>query len=236
MSQINELGDEQLLTRLQSGEHNFVERKASVHRDVIKKNVVAFANTVKWPSEGVLYLGVEDKTGKPSGKLGDLTKSHKDIRTHIDECYPPIPYYTKVIRVDNQDVIAVVVTESHQTPHFTGKAYVRIGDQTSKASEDKIQELVENRLSKVRELKKWLGKQVTLYTRVKTVIMGRQREERISWTAQDAKLIDVNSFWLIWEENEEPFMRSSAPLQDITLNWDTEQQRLEVVFNSQTIE
>ena len=43
-----------------------------------------------------------------------------------------------LVNVDGQQVIAVVVTESTQTPHFTGKAYVRVGDSAIEVSEEKF--------------------------------------------------------------------------------------------------
>lgn len=188
------LTEDELRNRLLSGEHQFVERKPAAQKDVIQRVVVSFANSVKSPREGVLFIGVDDKTGKSTGKLKeDLGKAQQDVRGYLDQCYPPIPYYMTLVNADGQQVIAVVVTESSQTPHFTGKAYVRIGDSTIEASEEKIQELVEERLSKVRELRKWIGKQVTIFREGMGTAnkMGPFDEEH-------GKITEVTGHWLTW--------------------------------------
>lgn len=228
MSDYTHLTEEELLQRLLSGEHQFVERKPKINQWDIKQNAVALANSVKSPREGVLFIGVHDKTGKPTGKLPqDLGKAQQDIRGYLDQCYPPIPYYMTLVTVEGQQVIALMVTESTRTPHFTGKAYVRVGDSTLEASEQQMQELVENRLSKVRHLRSWMGQVVTLRQIVKETLRSHQgkvlREFEQLYT-YEVKLEEVNSFYVTWKHLTDD-AKASASLDRLSLDWDNKTNR-----------
>ena len=232
MTKQKQLTEEELLNRLLSGEHQFVERKPQVNQWDIKQNAVAFANTVKWPREGVLFIGVNDKTGKPTGRLPeDLGKAQQDIRGHLDQCYPPIPYYMTLVPVDGQQVIAVVVTESTQTPHFTGKAYVRVGDSTIGASEEKIQELVENRLSDVWELRKWVGRTVTVSSQFRSHKELRRGGSIPSIRYSDGEEIieEVSRFYIVLKSLSSS-EKWSVTLEQVTISWDTEKDRLRLIL------
>ena len=227
MADYQHLTEAELLARLLSGEHQFVERKPQINQWDIRQNVVAFANTVKWPREGILFIGVHDKTGKPTGRLPeDLGKAQQEIRLAIDQCYPPIPWYPAVVTVDGQQVIAVVVTESKQTPHFTGKAYVRIGDSTIDASEEKIQELVEERISIVRDLRQWIGKTVTFATkfRMRSRLQSTAHE---GWSEADGQIESVTPYFIVWKQLDSG-TKLSTSLDRVKLTWDTRNDRLKV--------
>jgi predicted HTH transcriptional regulator len=227
MTAYRQLTEEELLARLQSGEHQFVERKPAAQKDVIQRVAVSFANSVKSPREGVLFIGVDDKTGKPNGKLGDdLGKAQRDVRGYLDQCYPPIPYYMTLVNVEGQQVIAVVVTESSQTPHFTGKAYVRIGDSTIDASEEKIQELVEERISVVRDLRLWIGKTVTFATRI-TMRSRLQSTVHRYWSEDDGQIESVTPYFIVWKQLDSS-TKLSVSLDQVKLTWDTQKDRLKV--------
>ena len=227
MTAYRQLTEEELLARLQSGEHQFVERKPAAQKDVIQRVAVSFANSVKSPREGVLFIGVDDKTGKPNGKLGDdLGKAQRDVRGYLDQCYPPIPYYMTLVNVEGQQVIAVVVTESSQTPHFTGKAYVRIGDSSIDVSGEKIQELVEERLSVVRDLRQWIGKTVTFASKIRVGSRLRSSIDEF-WSEGDGQIESVTPYFIIWKQLASS-TRSSVSLDEIKLTWDTKKDRLKV--------
>lgn len=231
MNEYDQLAEDDLLIRLQSEEDSFVEKKANVYSDVIRKTAVAFANTVQWPNEGVIFVGVEDRTGRPTGNLGNTEQKQKEIRGQIDKCFPPIPYYIKVIKVDGHDVIAVVITESPCPPHFTGKAYVRKGAESCEASDDLLQELVEERLGKVRELRKWKNKVVTV-SREDMLTADRMGQ----LYREEGTLTEVTSHWIRWEvitseldSRGEEGEFSSVPLEYIKMFWDKYENRLHII-------
>jgi hypothetical protein len=138
--------EDELLERLKDKEDALVERKPTADKDEIRAAVVAFANTVKEPSTGVLFLGV-DTRGVPNGKLTNPDEVQRQIRNkYLPRCYPPIEgFQTYALRVGAKHVVAVVVHESRNRPHFTGAAFVRVGSETVPASEAKYQELIEER-------------------------------------------------------------------------------------------
>jgi predicted HTH transcriptional regulator len=83
------LTEEALILRLQSTEHDFVERKSRSDQGGWLQSAVAFANStpVGWPA--VLFVGVDDD-GKPQlapEKLEDLEKSVSDV---LEQAYPAI--------------------------------------------------------------------------------------------------------------------------------------------------
>ncbi len=51
------MSEEELLARLRQGEGPLHERKPTEDADEIRKTVVAFANTVRAPNVGILFLG-----------------------------------------------------------------------------------------------------------------------------------------------------------------------------------
>lgn len=218
-----QLTEQDLLDRLKSGEHNFVERKPKADPQEIKKAVVAFANTVRNPNEGVLFIGVEDKTGKPTGELGDMDSARRKTRKAIDSCYPPIDTYMRTFKVDGKDVIAVVVPESLKAPHFVGKAFVRVGDTSKEASDEQLQVLVEDRLSQARELRKWIDKQVTIYREDQGTanrLGGINKEHGV--------LKEVTAHWITWEELKTNILRS-VPLDGVRLFNDKKHRRLGLI-------
>lgn len=226
------LTDEELLIRLNSEEDNFVERKPSANSREVRRAVVAFANAVRDPREGVLFLGVSDKTKEPTGRLGDVEKTQRDVRNWIDECYPQIPYYARVLTIEEKHVLAITVTESKAGPHFAGPAFVRIGAESKKASEEMLQRLVEDRLDLVRRLREWEGKIVTVKeeSTLEMEFQARRGRPLITkrWSAFEARLIEVNPHWLVWQ-NIATSASESVSTREILLSWDTSGQRRLVI-------
>ncbi len=225
------LTDEELLIRLNSEEDNFVERKPSANFREVRRAVVAFANAVRDPREGVLFLGVSDKTKEPTGKLGDVEKTQRNVRNWIDECYPPIPYYARVLTIEAKDVLAIIVTESRVGPHFAGPAFVRVGAESKKASEEILQRLVEDRLDSVRRLREWEGKIVTIKEESTLEAQFQARQGRPftkRWATFAARLIEVNPHWIVWQSIETS-ASESVSTREILLSWDTSGQRRLVI-------
>lgn len=154
--------DEELLVRLADEEDALVERKSKAHRSDVCAAVCAFANSLRAPATGVLFLGVDPK-GQPTGSAVNPDKLQIDISSWITHCYPLIGgVEIHALRPQGKDVVAVVVPESRDRPHFTGPAFIRDGSQTREASREQFQMLVEDRSDLVWALKPWIGKRVSI--------------------------------------------------------------------------
>lgn len=150
------MNENDLLARLSSGhssETSFVERKpGSVNKTEIRREACAFANSTPDGEESVLFVGIHDKTGKPTGieNIESLQKKiHEALRV---ECYPPIAYMTREVLYEGETVLAVVIPSTERKPHFTGPAYVREGSSTRSASEDAFKDLLLSQVDKCREI------------------------------------------------------------------------------------
>ena len=147
---------EQLLSLLNAPEDAYVERKTDGNAREIRKTACAFANTVE-NQEGVLFIGVHDRTGKVIGVEG-TDSLQKTIRAALDDCYPPIKHTTVVLEIESKHVLAVVIPPSDRKPHFTGAAYVRVGSESVAASPQQLDELAASRNDKCRQILKLKGK------------------------------------------------------------------------------
>jgi hypothetical protein len=126
------------------------------------------------------------------------------------------------LKLEAHDVLAVVVPESRNSPHFTGPAYVRKGGTSEKASDDMLTELVADRLSMARELRKWLGKTISL------AAVTEQSARRLTFErVKEVVLKEVNPHWIVWERTSgDSSQLFSIPLGEISLQKDTERNRL----------
>jgi hypothetical protein len=151
---------QELLDRLANHEDNFVERKPkNVNRREIRKTVVAFANSVPEGRTGVLFIGVRDD-GRIEGV--DSTERQSEIDDICErDCYPPVKgVRMEAIRKEGRDVIAVVIPESRDKPHFSGQAYVRRGSKSVAASKEMFEDLITSRTDVGRLLLKLKGSEV----------------------------------------------------------------------------
>jgi hypothetical protein len=144
-----------VLKRLKNPEDRFVERKPEgVSSEDIRKTLVAFANSVEDGEAGLLFLGVSDDgkvtgvsdTDKLQKRIGDLAENH---------CYPPIKVNSQVIVEDEKHIVGVIVPSSRNKPHFSGQAYVRVGSESRRASEEMFTALITSRTDQGRLLLKY---------------------------------------------------------------------------------
>lgn len=163
------LGDEvpympndELISRLKNEEDNFVERKpANPKRGDIRKTVVAFANSLSEGRTGVLFIGVRDD-GRIEG-VPNPDKLQKTVREVCEqECYPPVQFSTEVLSTPGGAVLAVIILESSNKPHFSGPAFVRRGSESVAASQEVFDELIYSRNSKCAAILKLKGQIVTV--------------------------------------------------------------------------
>lgn len=151
--------DEDLQALVRGGEGSRVEFKTTAHRDDVKQAVVAFANTIREPDHGVLFIGV--KADATIVGVPNPDEVQKKIRIWIGECYPLIEgWEIKNLVVKDRVVLAVIVPESRTSPHFTGPAYVRKGSENVKASAVMYEQLMVDHVSAARHLRPWVGKEI----------------------------------------------------------------------------
>ena len=155
-----ELTDADLLARLNNKEDISVERKSSGDsRDWIK-TVVAFANSAPVGQPAVLFIGVKDD-GTVEG-TANLDSLQKTFSKKIRDAHPPIQTFSKVLRHEGKEFLAVIIPGSLERPHFAGHSYVRVGSETRDASEEQFKELIAQRTSKTRYILEWKDKEITI--------------------------------------------------------------------------
>jgi hypothetical protein len=158
------LTDEDIIARLTAVEDATVERKTSSdNRDWIKA-AVAFSNTLENDQPGVLFVGLYDD-GRIEDK-GQDSKYFENLQNRVNgelsNINPPI-YTTVLVREkEGKKFLAVVIYGSPNRPHFAGKSYRRDGTKTVDASEENIKQFITLRSSKVAEIIKWKGQEITL--------------------------------------------------------------------------
>lgn len=140
-----------LLARLRNHEDNLVERKPPrVNASEIRGTIVSFANSVRSGATGVLFVGVHD-SGQILG-VESPDELQKTVRHQCENvCFPPIvfSFSSVVLQVEGRDVLAIVIPESTNRPHFAGSAFVRRGSESVNASREVFDELIARRHSKV---------------------------------------------------------------------------------------
>ena len=125
------------------------------------KTAVAFANSCPVGQPGILYVGVENNGDiKRQADGYDFEKLQKSIGGKIGEAWPPIYFVSRILDKDGIEFVAVMIYGSPKRPHFSGRAWVRIGPETKDASEVEHDNLIAQRSSKVRFLQRLVGKLV----------------------------------------------------------------------------
>ncbi len=214
------MNESDLLRRLHSTEHTFVERKTTGDSKDWLKTVVAFANTLEPNQEGVLFIGATD-SGHIQASSPDLDKLQKTFSEKMQSAYPPIYYTTQTVNEDGKECLAVIVPGSPSKPHFAGPLYVRDGSKTVKADLEKYEFMLASRLDKVRELEKWIGKSIT----VRTFSRGQGVGYVLHQSEEEAKLISVNQFFItIYFRNA----NWSYSLKRFEITFDNKANRLEI--------
>jgi len=150
----------------------------------------------------------------------NLDKLQMSISEQIKKAYPTILYFQQVIHPEGGDVVAVEIWGSESRPHFAGPSYVRDGSITRNASEAEFQQLVDRRSSKVEELRRWLEKEITVYTLKDPRVGGERFTHRY-----DGVVKNVNQWWVTIDMH--PKMTAFA-LRRVELSFDHERERLSI--------
>jgi hypothetical protein len=217
-------------------EDNLLERKVESDLKDLLKTLVAFANSVRPGHVATILIGEKDD-GTIAG-VGNPDKIQQTVRRECDKIYPAIVWRSSVYERERHFCVRVEIEYSGETPHFGGPAWVRQGSSTVAASEEVFQKLIDVRLGMVRELSKWLDKEVTIYGDSSTVPPSRKPDPPFSfgqlfahrWPHEcTGKLVFVNSFWVTLQ-NEHGENRSE-PLSKLTLTYDDKKDQLKIVIS-----
>lgn len=142
-------------------EDNLLERKLESDLKDLQKTLVAFANSVKPDHVATIFIG--ERNDNTVVGVTDPDSIQKRVRKECENVYPEISWRSKVYEKDGKYCVRVEIEYSGDTPHFAGPAWVRRGSSTEKATEEMFQRLIDIRSGIVRELSKWLDKEITIH-------------------------------------------------------------------------
>lgn len=210
-------------------EDNLLERKVESDLKDLLKTLVAFSNSVSPGHTAIILIGEKDDGSVQGVKNPDNIQ--KKVRETCDKIYPPILWRSSVYEKNSVSCVRVEIEYDGETPHFGGAAWVRRGSITQHASEEAFQKLIDFRLSKTRELAKWIDKEITVEPDLGETIHTHQgRSDRIiprlRHSRYKATLRHANSFWTTFEYNDQ---RHSEPLDKILLSWDDKDNVLKIM-------
>jgi predicted HTH transcriptional regulator len=209
-----------LLRLLHSAEHTFVERKTVGDTRDIAKTVVAFANTLPYDQEGVLFVGATD-AGEIEAHSSSLDEIQRKLSEKAKSIYPDVYFTTKTVQEGGKECLAVMVPGSPSRPHFAGQLFVRDGSRTVIANTERYESMLAARIAKTYELQKWEGKPVT----VRTLTRQSGIAYMINETKQQGHLVAANQFYLTLDMGNR---KVSHPLNKVEISYDHGAQRLEL--------
>lgn len=199
--------DDELLTKLADTEHQYIERKPIGSAKGWLKTMVAFANSCPVGYPGFLFIGVDDKGNvQRHTRPPNFEEIQKEVSRVISHAFPPIYHYSQTVRKNGLELIVATVLGSEKRPHFSGKAYIRVGPETKEASDEMVDVLVAERSSKIRALRKMIGTTVIWY-------------DTGSITRHNVCVTDCDQFVLFAEGQN---FKRCFPLDSITISYEPE--------------
>ena len=140
--------DSQLLSYVTEDESHWIERKESfIDKEKICKTVCAFANDLANSNKpGIVWIGVRNDGVISGVEVTDkLLLKIDQIRT--DGRIQPLPSIsTRTLRIDDKDVIAIVVAPSSLPPvSFDGRIWIRQAASTQQGNHEDERQLNEKR-------------------------------------------------------------------------------------------
>jgi hypothetical protein len=225
---IIEMSDEDLFSRLNNFEDQFVERKTVADLNDSLKTVVAFANSAPIGMPCILYVGVKDD-GQFEDKQHNYDSVQKTLNRLLQKIYPRAAYFPKLITNGVNTALAVIVPGSEHRPHFSGPSYIRRGSETFEASQSQFDSLIEMRSGKVYRLMQHIGKHVTV---INMSLLGNGTFMRGNWSTVPT-IVDCNEFWVTLQSPGQP--QQSFGLRDVELNYDNQRNRLQLEITTRQI-
>ncbi|MGA2648319.1 MAG: ATP-binding protein [Candidatus Sulfotelmatobacter sp.] len=212
-----DLNESDLLARMKNFEDHLVERKTVKDEKDWKKTAVAFANSVPVGLPAVLYIGVRNN-GEIETPQHNLDEVQKKFNARMRRVYPRIAYVPKIVSENGRQALAVVIPGSELRPHFAGLAYVRVGSQSSEASEQQFSLLIAQRSSMAARILAFKGKRVTVLNFVPNGMSSQWQERTI--------VVDCDQFYVTLQTNSD--RPQSFPLSRLELNFDNSRNDLQL--------
>jgi len=203
-----------------------LERKVESDLKDLLKTLVAFANSVRPDHVATILIGETDD-GTAVGVTNPQNIQDR-VRKECEKIYPEIIWRSTVYEMNGKHCVSVEVEYSGDTPHFGGIAWIRRGNATIKAPDEIFQRLIELRLGPVRELSKWIGKEILIEGdegQFPPALSGGGQNPR--WPrAEFVTLLSANHYWITFQKGS---LRLSEPLEKITLSFNNQRSCLSVL-------
>lgn len=143
----------------------------------------------------------------------------RKVSEELNRIYPPIYPQMKVMTKDKREFLAVIVRGSENRPHFAGQAFVRDGMRSVPSSERQFESLIAERNSKVREIRKWLGRGVT----VESPLAKNPYSAHVLGTSfgkMTGTIVECNQFYVTLESIHKKGSLISFPLGQVEISFD----------------
>jgi Putative DNA-binding domain len=209
---------EEIEALLTSEESETLERKQGLDKDAICKSLIAFANDMYGHGGGCVVVGQA-----PDKSLVGLQPGGDEIQRIISDlarnnCSPAVPVSVECYEKDGKRLAIVEIPASPARPHFTGKAWVRMGSTTRQATDSEIillRAVEENR--KIAILKWWLdeGKTNVVLWQMAPPSQGYAH----SLGVEQVKLLEVNENWIVLHVGGS---KRAFPFDEFNVGWDPE--------------
>lgn len=212
-----------LIARLKNHEDALIERKPeNVNDRELRKELVAFANSVPLGQEAVLFIGVSD-SGEFLGVSNPDAVQERVRKCAEQDCYPPVPYQAHTFEVNGKNLVAVVVSASTEKPHFSGAAYVRVGSECKTASKEQYETLINSRNNKCHEIMRNKGAVFTV--KVLNKVLGEVGHDvRPRTSMHECRIEDCNQHFIKLSDISTS-RRYSEPLVNVQVSYDEERHR-----------
>jgi hypothetical protein len=180
---------------LAAEESERLERKQGMDEEGILKSIIAFANDMYGRGGGWLIVGQAPNKAVVGLQIGDDEVQRRISDLARNNCCPAIPVSLECYEKDGKRVAIVEVRPSPARPHFAGKAWVRMGSTTRRATDAEIillRAIEENR--KIALLKQWFddGKKTVSFWQLPAPGQDFTRSPRV----EKAELLEVNENWI----------------------------------------
>jgi predicted HTH transcriptional regulator len=206
------MNDAAIRARLYDKEDGWTERKSKgVSTEEIRKTIIAFANSLPEGHQGILFIGISDRTGETEG-VDDTDALQKNIRRAAEKAYPPIGigHTSRVLEENGKSVVAVIVEASQNRPHVAGPSYMRVGSESVEASASQFEELIATRTSIARKI-------LDAKRKDETVLVDEKRRSYNPGRTQ-CKVESCDSHFANFKAVKEGWVYS-APLSQITVSY-----------------
>jgi len=210
---------EQIDELLTAEESETLERKQSLDTEGLCKSMIAFANDMYGRGCGWVIVGQAPDKSIAGLRVGDDEAQRIISDIARNRCTPAIPVSVECLQKEGKRLAIIEVRASPARPHFSGKAWVRMGSTTRQATDAEIillRAVQENR--KIALLKRWLDEGKT------TVVLWQMAAPGYDFArspgAQQVKLLDVNENWIVLHVGT---MKRAFPYDEFNVGWDPEQ-------------